>query len=105
VQELLKKKYIVTYNLTYATSSDTTTEIPFINEGYETVITNTYGAAKGNAFSTLTVTMDGVDITSDAVRYTADSDEATIDIAEVTGNVVITAVSKQVCNVTAKANP
>lgn len=104
VQELLKKKYIVTYNLTYATSENTTTEIPFINEGYETTITNTYGAAKGNAFSTLTVTMDGVDITSTAVAYTADSDEATIDIAEVTGNVVITAVSKQVCNVTARAN-
>lgn len=99
VHSLLNRKYHITYNLDHATSSNDTTQVPFINPGYETTITNTYGEAKGNAFSTLTVTMGDIDITEDVVTYDEDSNVAYIDIRDVTDSIVITATANEIYHI------
>lgn len=78
------KKYSVTYNLTDVTSSNTASEAV---EGSS--FTATLSVGKDFALDTVTVKMGGTDITSSAYS------NGVITIANVTGNIVITAVAKE----------
>ena len=75
--------YTITQNLTNVTSNNS---VASVIEGESFTVNLT--AESGYNMSTITVTMGGVDITSTAVSG------GTISIAEVTGNIVITAVAE-----------
>jgi hypothetical protein len=75
--------YSVTYKLTNCTSSNTATEVTE-NKAYTTTISLTEDAV----LDSVTVTMGGTDITSSAYK------DGVISIANVTGDIVITAVAK-----------
>jgi len=77
--------YTITQNLISVTSDNSATEV----RGGESLIVN-LTANDGYNLSVVTVTMGGTDITSAAVS------SGTINIAEVTGNIVITAVAEEV---------
>ena len=82
--------YSITYDLTSVTSTNTMISI-IENNSYNTVLS----CASGYDFSNVTVTMNGVDITNNVVTTSA-TDERTINISNVTGNIVITAVAKEI---------
>ena len=74
--------YVITNNLTNATSSNAVSTVKE-NSSYTTTIT----ANSGYSINTITVTMAGIDITSTVVNGN------TISIANVTGNIIITATT------------
>lgn len=84
--------HAVTYNLTNVTASIDTVAVEH-GTGFNNAIT----AADGYELQSVTVTMGGEDITASA--YDADGG-GLISIAEVTGDIVITAVAVEVLNVT-----
>jgi hypothetical protein len=104
VQELLKKKYTVTYTLVDATSSNIDDEVEPDAE-FTTTITNSNGVASGYAFETLKVLVGGYDITDDVVEHTKNSGIATISIPHVFGDVEIIAQSKDIYHVVGTADP
>ena len=112
VQELLKKKYTVTYDFnlywpqtglssTYPKSTNDVTEV---NEGesFSTTIYPEhiqYPSANGNVFAYFKVTMGGEDITSDVVT-TTDNKHYNINIDSVDGDIYITVTGSCVYSVT-----
>lgn len=78
-------QYNITNNLTSVTNSNTATTI-YGGESYSATLTASYS---DYIITTVTVTMGGTDITSTAYS------SGTISIANVTGNIVITAVATQ----------
>ena len=104
VQEILKKKYTVTYTLVNAISSNTDSEVEFDTE-FVTTITNTNGTASGNPFEMLTVLVGGYDVTDTVVEYNEDSKNVTVSIPYVFGDVEIIARGKDVYQVVGTVDP
>lgn len=82
--------YSITYTLTSVASSNSETYAKQ-NTSYSTKLS----CVSNYDFSTVKVTMGGTDITNSVVT-TSGTDERTINISNVTGNIVITAVAKEV---------
>lgn len=82
--------YSITYNLTSVASSNSEIYAEQ-NTSYSTKLS----CVSNYDFSTVKVTMSGTDIT-DSVVTTSGTDERTINISNVTGNIIITAVAKEV---------
>ena len=83
--------HAVTYSLTNVTASDNTAAVE-----HGASFLNAITAADGYELSSVTVTMGGVDVTANV--YNADGG-GLVSIAEVTGDIVITAVAVEVLNV------
>ena len=82
--------YSITYTLTSVASSNSETYAE-----QNTLYSTKLSCVSNYDFSTVKVTMGGTDITSSVVT-TSGTDERTINISNVTGNIVITAVAKEV---------